>query len=253
MDTGMETGENNSTTAVTDGRRWHGDDASMHRRHVLMAAGVLGSVTALTVAGADGAGTDAVTGGVVWRLQADWGYPRGPHGKTRLVSNASRRAAAHRYALTQRDAEAMNLHKCSFAPAVAVTVDAESFDQLWQALAYELTNPSTGQSVLILDDRHAGRIPQGTTLITSAFSPHPARPATAAPVESGSTAPVRSEPVAGDGSTTSTGTSGSPDAASPSAALALTGSTVSTVFATGVGIVAAGVAALRLRRSAPPD
>jgi hypothetical protein len=107
----------------------------------------------------------------VWRLDPDWGYPRGPHGKTRLVSRASRTAARHRYALSERDALDMNLHLCSFAPAVAIEVRRDEFMALWDELAYRWSNPWLGGSVWVLDDRHASRLAGGPDLLARALSP----------------------------------------------------------------------------------
>lgn len=94
----------------------------------------------------------------MWQLDPDWGYPRGPHAKTRLVSNASRRAAQNRIALSEEDALEMNLHLCSFAPAVAHTVCAATFADLWQRHSYGWTNPSSGTVVQVLDRRHLSAV-----------------------------------------------------------------------------------------------
>ena len=48
----------------------------------------------------------------------------------------------------------MNLHLCSFAPAVARTVCAAAFADLWQRRSYEWTNPWSGSVVRLLDRRH---------------------------------------------------------------------------------------------------
>lgn len=142
------------------------------RRHLLLGTGgvaALGlTLGATTDAGAD---ADAAAGAMtVWRLDADWGAPRGPHGKTELHSRASRAAARHRYALTDRDALAMNLHKCSFAPAVPLSVDRVAFTHLWEPLAYEWRNPWNGRTVRIFDDRHASRIPDGAATLALALA-----------------------------------------------------------------------------------
>ena len=48
----------------------------------------------------------------------------------------------------------MNLHLCSFAPAVARTVCAAAFADLWQRRSYEWTSPWSGSVVRLLDRRH---------------------------------------------------------------------------------------------------
>jgi hypothetical protein len=216
--------------------------APVARRHVLWAAGALGGATAVVWSAAPAGATPTA---VVWQLDPDWGYPRGPHGKTRLRSNAARQAAAHRYALTQADAEAMNLHKCSFAPPVAVPIDDESFATLWGSLSYDWTNPATGQVVRILDDRHVGRIPRGDELLAAAL----AGPAGGLPISTS----AGTSAGAGAGATTeATGAAGSggTNGSSGGAGLALTGSTTTTVAAAGASALVVGIAALRLRRVA---
>ena len=172
----------------------------------------------------------AATTVTVWRLDPDWGYPRGPHGKTRLRSRASRNAAAHRYARTEADAVAMNLHRCSFAPAVPVEVDGAAFAEPWNSLAAPWTNPWNGEVVEILDDRHVGRIPTGPQLHAAAF---------------GTGGSMTDGPGGGDADAGAA--QGSPAGA---AALALTGSSTSTAVAIGFGAISSGVAALHLRRRA---
>ena len=228
--------------------------APVARRHVLWAAGALGGATAVVWSAAPAGATPSA---VVWQLDPDWGYPRGPHGKTRLRSNAARQAAAHRYALTQADAEAMNLHKCSFAPPVAVPIDDESFATLWGSLSYDWTNPATGQVVRILDDRHVGRIPRGGELLAAALAgpaeglPISTSAGTSAGAGAGATteatgAAGAAEPAATATAAGSDGTNGS----SGGAGLALTGSTTTTVAAAGASALVVGIAALRLRRVA---
>ena len=79
--------------------------------------GVAGTAT-LLVSGIGTAGAAPAADVVeVYMLDADWGYPRSPHAKTRLVSAVSRGAAASRIALSPQDALTMNLHLCSFAPS----------------------------------------------------------------------------------------------------------------------------------------
>jgi hypothetical protein len=123
------------------------------RRGFLALAGAGGLAL---VAGSAGSARAASAGPTitVWQLDPDWGYPRGPHAKTRLISRASRRAAANRYALSEQDALDMNLHLCSFAPAVERTVSAATFGGLWDLVSYEWTNPSSGTVVRVLDRRH---------------------------------------------------------------------------------------------------
>ncbi len=106
-----------------------------------------------------GAGSCTTT--TVWMLDPDWGYARGPHGKTRLVSAASRRAAANRVARTEAEALDMNLHQCSFAPAVAVDVCAARADDAFAAGAADWNNPWNGATVSVLDLR---RLPAGSDL-----------------------------------------------------------------------------------------
>jgi len=198
------------------------------RRRVLIGSGAAGAAAAVAVVGATPVA--AATTVTVWRLDPDWGYPRGPHGKTRLRSRASRNAAAHRYARTEADALAMNLHRCSFAPAVPVEVDGAAFAELWNSLAAPWTNPWNGEVVEILDDRHVGRIPTGPQLHAAAF---------------GTGGSMIDGP--GGGGADAGAAQGSP---SSTAALALTGSSTSTAVAIGFGAISSGVAALHLRRRA---
>lgn len=240
----------------------------MHRRHVLLAAGVLGTVTAFGVMDA-GAAPESETL-VVWKLDPDWGYPRGPHGKTRLRSASSRTAAKYRYALSESDAVAMNLHKCSYAPAVPITVKRARFSTLWDRLSYEWRNPSTGEVVRIIDGRHVRRLAHGDELLAQALSgstPEPTTPAgsptsTSVPT-AGATAPTATATgadgsISSGGSAAATSTSsggGAPSAAAAPAAdaspasLAMTGSSATAAVAVGVGAITAGIAALRLRRA----
>lgn len=92
----------------------------------------------------------------VWRLSSDWGYPRGPHGKTRLESKASLNAAKNRWALTEQDALDMNLHLCSWAPAEAVEVNKCAFMEIWDhngAGSYVWRNKWKDVDVRIFDER----------------------------------------------------------------------------------------------------
>ena len=65
----------------------------------------------------------------------------------------------------------MNLHKCSFAPAVPLSVDQDAFTRLWEPLAYDWRNPWNGGTVRIFDDRHADRIPDGAATLALALTP----------------------------------------------------------------------------------
>lgn len=177
----------------------------------------------------------------VWQLATEWTTPRGPHGKTRLVSRASRQAATHRVARSEADALAMNLHPCSWAPAVPVVVSVDPFDEWWDAHAEPWTNPWNGSTVEILDLRH----------VTAT------EPATANPVGTGSDA--------GSGSGSGTG-SGAPPApvtlvaidgasAAGGATLPRTGADLGAVGLVGVVLAAAGAAlawrSRRMNRSVP--
>jgi len=196
----------------------------------------------------------------VWKLDPDWGTPRGPHGKTELHSRASRAAARHRYALTEGDAEAMNLHKCSFAPAVPLSVDGDAFTQLWEPLAYDWRNPWNGRTVRILDDRHAERIPDGTATLALALSPPDSSPV-GAPPGTGTPTGAAAAAAAGTGTGAAmgpgTGPRGGTGTRTPTSrpdterprSLALTGIDTPTLLATGLAAVAAGVLALRTRTS----
>jgi len=100
------------------------------------------------------AGCDGARGTLtVWMLHPAWAYPRGPHGKTRLRSRASRRAVAHRIARSAADAEHMNLHLCSFAPPRPVQVGGHRFLGAWSRYARPWRNPWTGRTVRLLDTR----------------------------------------------------------------------------------------------------
>jgi TAT (twin-arginine translocation) pathway signal sequence len=123
-----------------------------------------GGATAAAVALVDvastrpsGAATNGCSGTctttTVWMLAADWGYPRGPGGKTHLVSRASRNAAANRLARTQQDALDMNLHKCSYAPAIGVEVCQARADAAFATSAADWTSPWNGTTVSVLDLR----------------------------------------------------------------------------------------------------
>lgn len=109
---------------------------------------------------------------VVWHLQTDWGFPRGPHGKTKLKSKASKIAAKHRWALTEQDALDMNLHLCSWAPAVPVLVNKCAFMSIWDhdgAGSYTWANPWNGADVNLFDTRCLAHIENGDAVWADAF------------------------------------------------------------------------------------
>jgi hypothetical protein len=106
-----------------------------------------------SVAATAGCSGNACTTTTVWMLEPDWGYPRGHSGKTRLVSRASRLAAANRVARTQVEALDMNLHKCSFAPAFGVDVCKDRADTAFATWAADWNNPWNGTTVSVLDLR----------------------------------------------------------------------------------------------------
>jgi len=118
--------------------------------------------------------TDRCETMTVWRLDADWGYPRGPHGKTKLTSKASRTAAANRWALTEQDALDMNLHLCSWAPAIAVQVNKCAFMEIWDhngSGAYTWHNPWKDIDVRIFDERCLPHIDNSDVLWAEALTP----------------------------------------------------------------------------------
>lgn len=122
------------------------------RRAVIAGLSVAAVATVLTGPAPLRFGTEPDTL-TVWKLAADWREPRGPHGKTALESRASRNAAANRYARTERDALDMNLHRCSWAPAVPVAVCRAAFERAWDDLARPWSNPWNGRTVVLLDRR----------------------------------------------------------------------------------------------------
>ena len=128
--------------------------APITRRHLIQAGAAMAGLAVVGLPGRAGAATCGPCPRMtVWHLETDWAQPRGPHAKTRLVSRASRRAAQHRYALTEDDALAMNLHLCSWAPAAATEVCSEAFMSLWDEVAYDWHNPWLDQTVHIFDIR----------------------------------------------------------------------------------------------------
>jgi LPXTG-motif cell wall-anchored protein len=123
--------------------------------------GVAGAAT-LLVAGMGSAGAAPVADVIeVFTLDADWGYPRGPHAKTRLISAASRRAAVNRIALSPDEALAMNLHLCSCAPTQSLLVNRSAFGELWADHSYVWHNPWLDRDVRILDLRRVLAAPDG--------------------------------------------------------------------------------------------
>lgn len=150
--------------------------ATSNRRTFLSGAIALAGAGTIGVLAADPAAAQIDCGDTitVYRLDTDWGYPRGPHGKTHLESNASKQAAAHRWALTAEDAENMNLHLCSYAPAIPVVVDREAFMAIWNhngAGAYVWNNPWNGAGVEIFDTRCLAHIDDGDLLWAKAMAP----------------------------------------------------------------------------------
>lgn len=146
------------------------------RRHFLCWSLTTTAVAMVAHSPVAGAATDCATT-EVFMLDADWGYPRGPHAKTRLVSRASREAAANRVALTEADADAMNLHLCSFAPPRAVTVRRSELLTLWATFSYTWHNPWADRDVTILDLRHVLADPTGARLWAEATASCPSIPA----------------------------------------------------------------------------
>ncbi len=130
---------------------------TVSRRQVLVGAALTGLGVAAGVfrPARSGAATCDGTCGTLtaWMLESDWGVPRGPNGKTRLRSRASRQAAAHRLARSAADAEHMNLHRCSFAPPRPVQVCEHRFLAAWDRYARPWRNPWKGVTVRLLDTR----------------------------------------------------------------------------------------------------
>ncbi|MEM7095690.1 MAG: hypothetical protein AAF567_22000 [Actinomycetota bacterium] len=179
----------------------------------------------------------------VWRIDPDWGYPRGPNNKTHLFSNASRAAAQHRWALSSADAECMNLHVGSWAPAVPVAVDQAAFMQLWNAASYTWANPWKNVGVQIFDDRHVAGVPGGTTLFQRAMNP-------VVPIVVGVPDPTpTAAATAGDEVEGVAQSAAAPvGSAIPAAPLAVTGIDVGLRAAASLGLVATGAAFVRISR-----
>jgi hypothetical protein len=164
----------------------------------------------------------------VWHLETDWAQPRGPHAKTRLVSRSSRRAAQHRYALTEADALAMNLHLCSWAPAAATEVCSEAFMSLWDEAAYDWHNPWLDQSVHIFDIRSVAALADGETRLAHALLVN----------DMGSECPTDPETVGAGGVVSS---------------LPFTGVSALAPAVTGAGLILGGLVALRVARVNSPS
>jgi hypothetical protein len=135
--------------------------ASPSRRQFLAFAGAVAFATACSdavpssalAATSSGCSGDACSTGTAWILDPAWGYARGPHAKTRLVSGASRAAAANRIARTEADALNMNLHQCSWAPAIPTSVCATQFDAAFDKYARDWDSPWNDTTVTLLDKR----------------------------------------------------------------------------------------------------
>lgn len=163
----------------------------------------------------------------VWHLETDWAQPRGPHAKTRLVSRSSRRAAQHRYALTEADALAMNLHLCSWAPAASTEVCSEAFMSLWDEAAYHWHNPWLDQSVHIFDIRSVVTLADGEARLAHALLVN----------DMGSECPTDPETVGAGGVVNS---------------LPFTGVSALAPAVTGAGLILGGLVALRVARANSP-
>lgn len=236
----------------------------MSRRLLLGSAVAFGTGT-IAAGVAEAGACDTMT---VWQLSADWDEPRGPNGKTRLISRASRRAARHRYALSAADAQDMNLHLGSFAPAVPRIVRRVEFMAVWNAVSYDWTNPWNSRVVRLLDSRHAVRLRRGEALLERALDTEAQR-CEAAPLGDGvpdSTVPVPSQltsgPVMRPGQARRPGVSpvldtfgrGAPAARTGSAGadqgtahLASTGAGIVGTTVAGIGVLVAGLVARRGR------
>ena len=231
----MSTPEPSSTPESSGTPELSGIPNATSRRTFL----VLSAATATTVALVDfaGVGSSAAATGpcasgdcsttTLWMLDPDWGYPRGPHAKTRLVSRASRAAVANRMARTEADALSMNLHKCSFAPAVGVPVCTSRADRAFDSWARDWNNPWSGDTVSVLDLRH---VPADADLFACAAS-----------------APAAVDRAVGapGGATTSTSGLTGPHS------LAFTGASDRRALFIGVGALAAGAVLRALGRKDP--
>jgi hypothetical protein len=167
--------------------------------------------------------------GTAWVLQSDWATPRGPHGKTRLVSNASRAAATNRLARSEAEALDMNLHVCSWAPAVSIGVCPTQLETAFASFGREWQNPWNGARVTVIDRRW---LPADFDLSVCPASAETSRP--------GSTQISGEREAVGPG---------------PSSArsLAITGSSTRRLLFTGIAATLTGGAAWRISRSGGHD
>jgi hypothetical protein len=207
--------------------------ASPSRRQFLAFAGAVAVATACSDAlpssalatTSSGCSGDACSTGTAWILDPAWGYARGPHAKTRLVSGASRAAAANRIARTEADALNMNLHQCSWAPAIPTPVCATQFDAAFDAYARDWDNPWNETTVPLLDQRW---LPADLELTVCPVSTDPSQPRSSTMTE-GAHATSPATPTAD--------------------ALAFTGGGTRRLLFAGVGAVLVGTVLRRLDRS----
>jgi hypothetical protein len=190
----------------------------------------------------------------VFQLDPDWGTPRGPHGKLRLVSRASRRAATNRIALSSDDALAMNLHPCSFAPARALTVNTLAFTALWTDFSSVWHNPWANVDVRILDLRRVLAAPDGPARWAAATTPLPPAPPSlpglpGQPVPVGATPPSSTDAAAPTSETPDVvfGAGDSGQGPASRSTLPVTGFDLR-VVKLGVGLLAAGASVMALTR-----
>jgi hypothetical protein len=71
--------------------------------------------------------------------------------------------------LTEADALDMNLHMCSWAPAVSTEVCGDAFMSLWSEVAYDWHNSWLNRQVRILDIRGVAALPDGESQLAHAF------------------------------------------------------------------------------------
>jgi hypothetical protein len=224
-------------------------DGITRRRLLQSAFGGAGAAYLWSASPADAATCGPCPTMTVWHLETDWTPGRGPYGKTRLISRASRRAAQHRYAFSHPDALDMNLHLCSYAPASATEVCSDAFMSLWDQLAYNWDSPWLGRSVRVFDIRHVIRIPDGEALLSHALL-MPAQES--CPTDSVTPDP----PPIGVSEASKPLTHGSVDTNSMSV-LPFTGISAASLAVAGAGLLVMGAVALRRGRKvgaheAPP-
>jgi hypothetical protein len=211
--------------------------ASPSRRQFLAFAGAVAVATACSdavpssalAATSSGCSGDACSTGTAWILDPAWGYARGPHAKTRLVSGASRAAAANRIARTEADALNMNLHQCSWAPAIPTSVCATQFDAAFGKYARDWDSPWNDTTVPLLDKRW---LPADFDLTVCPVSTDPSQP--------------RSSPITAGAHATPPATA---DAKATADALAFTGGGTRRLLFAGVGAVLVGTLLRRLEGS----